>query len=188
MDQAEYGTNFLVAVEIVLKEEGGYVDHPDDPGGATNWGISLRFLKNLFGRGDLDRDGDIDASDIRAMTREDAMEFYHEEFWFPAKLDRLPLFLAISIFDAAVNQGRGRAIKWLQEILGVKADGVIGPVTLQRLQKSDPTKLFFSFVLKRFVAYQQTKNFNIFGDGWTNRIINVHAAAIKFLFSPTPTK
>ena len=120
-----------------------FSNHPKDPGGATNYGISLRFLRKQesgvdsdgFAYGDYDRDGDIDADDIRALTVDQAGELYVTHFWKPHKIDKLPARLAIKIFDMAVNMGPRRAIRLLQKALNragfrVAVDGVIGPETL----------------------------------------------------------
>lgn len=120
----------------VVKREGGYNDVAGDAGGATNDGISLRYLKGVgIVKGDLDHDGDIDKDDIRLVTPAVAASFYKHDFFYEPRIDRLPSGLQEQVFDIAVNSGPPRAITLLQKalrgILGtfVVADGVIGPKT-----------------------------------------------------------
>lgn len=115
-----------------------FVNDPDDPGGATNFGISLRFLNSIGLAGDIDGDGDVDADDIRAMTLERAGQIYIKHFWEDTHIDQLPPRLAVKVFDMAVNMGPKQAIKILQRTLNaightVAVDGVIGPQTLKAI-------------------------------------------------------
>jgi lysozyme family protein len=108
--------------------EGGDVDDPDDPGGITRRGICLRFLAD---HGiDIDGDGDVDADDIRHLGYDDIVRLYRQYFWEPMKCDRwASKEVAIKLFDMAVNMGPGRATKLMQESVGCKPDGDIGPKT-----------------------------------------------------------
>lgn len=132
------------AVECVLHHEGGFVFHPDDPGGATNYGISLRYLVSrgdLDGDGlpdgDLDGDGDVDVDDIRHATRFDARELYYTGFWKPIRASEIKSgLISTKFFDMAVNMGSRQATRLLQRAcnnLGstLKDDGAIGPNTLK---------------------------------------------------------
>jgi lysozyme family protein len=141
-----WSPRFLRAVETLLEIEGGYVNHPNDPGGATNHGISLRFLKsegridldhNGIADFDLDFDGDIDGADIRKLTRNDAKILYERCFWQPLRCDTLPRPLGEMMFDQAVNGGTAAAVRILQRAINlcglagvsVIADGKMGPRT-----------------------------------------------------------
>jgi len=146
-------TRFIraAAVQNMLKHEvrpdgTGFVDHPNDPGGATNYGISLRFLSkdgaidsdgDGFMDGDFDRDGDIDADDIRGLTINQVADLYIKHFWNPHGISQLPPRMAIKVFDMAVNMGPVQAIKLLQRSLnflndaGLVEDGKIGPMTIR---------------------------------------------------------
>lgn len=127
---------FNEAIEVVLRHEGGFVDHPADPGGATNWGISLRFLVREGIDLDLDGDGKLDAEDIRRMPRETAIEIYRERIWDRFGYDRIvDQALATKVFDLAVNMGATQAHKCLQRACraagtAIADDGILGPVTL----------------------------------------------------------
>lgn len=136
-------SNFNWGVECVLHHEGGWVNDPADPGGATNFGISLRYLQargDLDGDGlpdgDLDGDGDVDIDDIRAATLDDAIELYKTGFWKPNLLDQIKSELvAIKIFDMTVNMGSSQGWKIVQRScnkLGsdLTVDGKVGPNTI----------------------------------------------------------
>ena len=117
-------------IHEVLRREGGYVDHPDDTGGATNHGISLRYIRGIGF--DPNGDGVIDARDIKIIGPETAAELYRQEFFMAPRIYRLPEPLQAQVFDMAVNMGPPRAIMLLQEMVGTEPDGVIGPRTISR--------------------------------------------------------
>lgn len=138
---------FKVAQQFTAQWEGGLVDHPADPGGITNHGVSLRWLRelaqeecrkqsrtcdgsNAFDRKhshsmsglDFDNDGDVDADDIRACTKAQAATLFKKHFWDATKCGKLPLALAIVLYDGAVNMGAPRAVRQLQQALNLVAD------------------------------------------------------------------
>jgi lysozyme family protein len=129
---------FSLANKFTAKWEGGFVNHPKDPGGATNYGVSLRWIKD--DGIDVDGDGKIDIADIRALTPEIAAELFKKHFWDLLKLDNLPPLAAVATYDAAVNTGRGQAVKFLQRACNSFAgdrladDGKLGPKTLFRVK------------------------------------------------------
>ena len=165
--------------------EGGFVDDPLDPGRATNWGISLRFA---LGVGDCDKDGhpdldvdgdgDVDAEDIRRLPRESAIATYRDHFWNACRCDELPAPLAIAVFDAAVNQGRGPAITMLQSILGVKTDGRIGPMTRAAASRANVDATLVDYLATRAQRYVQTANYVRYGRGWFRRLFRVERACL----------
>jgi len=133
---------FDEAVRRVLDHEGGFVDDPDDPGGATNWGVSLRFLRarlsgtNVAGIDlDADGDGDVDADDVRGLTREQAVELYRTEFWDRYDYEKMPVGVGEKVFDACVNMGPRTAHRLLQRAIRAAGggdlddDGIVGPKT-----------------------------------------------------------
>jgi lysozyme family protein len=132
--------NFNLAIPHILEHEGGYVNNKRDPGGATKYGISLRYLQKRGDLlGDFDGDGDVDADDIAAMTRPMAVAVYESGFWLPNRLrDVKSQLLATKIFDMAVNMGSKQAWKLVQRSLtangqGCVDDGVVGPKTIAAL-------------------------------------------------------
>lgn len=126
-----------IAEEIVARE-GGFVNDPDDPGGATNFGVTIHTMRALGL--DLDGDGDIDVADVRAMTRARAVDIFIEHYFHRPRIDELPEALQASVFDMQVNAG-ANAVRILQRLVtemgfATAADGVIGPSTLRAVQSA----------------------------------------------------
>ena len=126
-----------IAKEIVARE-GGYVNDPDDPGGATNFGVTIHTMRRLGL--DLDRDGDVDAQDVRKLTRAQAVEIFIRHYFEKPRINLLPEPLQPSVFDMYVNAG-GNAVKILQKLLAdfqepVAVDGALGPMTAQAVQRA----------------------------------------------------
>ena len=126
---------FDLAIERILREEGGFVDDPDDSGGATNYGVSLRWLESHPDIGDLDHDGDVDADDIRGMTQEDAVRIYFEYWWQKFRYGEIEdQRVANTLFSFSVNMGPRQAHKLIQDALLVcgevlAVDGDLGPIS-----------------------------------------------------------
>ena len=181
-----------LALDFVMRWEGGFVDDPKDPGGATKYGISLRFLRSLSpDLGDVDQDGDIDAEDVYALTRDHAESLYFSEFWQKLRLSSLPPRIAICTMDAAVNLGKRRAVLILQNALiacgyPVVADGVLGPETIGACLEADQSVLLREMLLSRIWHYagivRETPKFRRFLAGWLNRV-----AALDALLTDTST-
>ncbi|MBU2982448.1 peptidoglycan-binding protein [Lentibacter algarum] len=126
-----------IANEIVARE-GGYVNDPDDPGGATNHGVTIHTMRRLGL--DLDRDGDVDAADVALLSREQAVGIFIQHYFNGPKINLLPQVLQASVFDMYVNAG-GNAVRILQRLLlqmdqPVSLDGVIGPQTARAANKA----------------------------------------------------
>lgn len=157
------GMSFDSAIAFVLSYEAGYVNDPQDPGGETNFGISKRSYPSL---------------DIKVLTRERAVEIYRKDFWTRCRCDDLPPGIAFLMMDTAVNQGPQRAVQMLQQALGVKADGVIGPSTIQAALQAKESVLIAEFVARRCSAYAMTANVQRYGLGWMRRAVSAHQAAL----------
>jgi len=124
--------NVQAIAEDIIRREGGYVNDPDDPGGATKFGVTLATLRRL--RLDLNGDHKIDSSDVRAMTRGRAQDIFIRDYYRRPNIDQLPEVLQASVFDMYVNAG-GNAVKILQRLLrqmgqALTIDGLIGPRTI----------------------------------------------------------
>jgi len=134
-------SSFEQAIPVVLKHEGGYSNNKKDPGGATNYGISIRFLRAQGRFLDLDGDGDMDAADMQLLTVDTAIEIYRDLIWEPNRYAQIAdQELATKVFDLAVNMGAQQANRLLQRALracgvALKEDGVLGLVTLGAVNK-----------------------------------------------------
>lgn len=145
--------------ERVISHEGGYVNHPNDPGGETNWGITKATALVAGYTGDM-----------RSLTRERAKEIYRVAFWQRVQGDALPPALAFQLFDACVNHGIGNGIRMLQRAVGVADDGKLGPVTLSTLKVADINDVLVLFNVERLTFYTKLSTFSTFGRGWVNRV------------------
>lgn len=152
------------ALSFVLLYEGGYSDHPKDPGGATKFGITRRTLSDW-------RDRATSTEDVRSLSRAEASDIYRNQYWRRCKCDQLPAAVAFLVFDTAVNQGVVRALKILQKSVNTKTDGMIGPVTLKAVRVRDPKRLLIEFAARRMRHYGLLSIFSIFGLGWSRRLM-----------------
>jgi len=165
-------SNFETALAHVLDFEGGYSDHPSDPGGATKYGITHITLREFRGR-------PVTKDDVRRLTKAEAARIYRSRYWEAASCPVLPPGIDLAMFDCAVNQGVGRARRFLQQAARVKVDGVIGPVTLTAVSQSDPEALLNEFMARRMRAYGLLgRLFRTFGLGWSRRLMAIHAASL----------
>jgi lysozyme family protein len=147
--------NFDAAFERLVGHEGGYVNHPADPGGETKYGIS----KSSYPR-----------EDIRGMTLARAKEIYRRDYWGPAGCDAVPDAIKFDLFDAAVNSGVRQGVKFLQGAVGATQDGVLGPKTLQALGSTPPERLVMRFNALRLLFMAELTTWPSFGRGWARRV------------------
>ena len=151
-------TNFDRAFIDLLGHEGGYSNNPNDPGGETNWGVTVTVAR---ASGYVGQMKDMDQTVAKAI--------YAKKYW-RSEFDTLPYPIAFQLFDAAVNSGMGQAVRWLQRSVGVADDGVIGPVTLRATQAADPLKLVLLFNAERLLFMTNLSTWGSFGKGWSRRI------------------
>lgn len=159
----------------VLKHEGGYADHPADPGGATNMGITRKTLarwRRVSPWTDLPKD------EVRNLTRTEAAAIYRAEYWDLCRAGEMQPGLDLALFDYAVNSGPDRAIRALQAILGVAVDGVLGPQTMAAAGRADSRSVVSALCDQRLAFLRSLSNFSTFGRGWTSRVAAVRAAAL----------
>ncbi|WP_458093882.1 glycoside hydrolase family 108 protein [Roseomonas sp. WA12] len=168
---------FDACLDLVLKAEGGFVNHPSDPGGATNLGITLRTLSEF-------REEEATVEDVRALTRTEAREIYRARYWTPMRCAELPAGVDLMVFDFGVNAGPGRSVKLLQRSLGVAADGSIGPITLAAARASRAPELVGRLAEGRLAYYRGLATFPTFGRGWTRRVDHSRQAALAMVAEP----
>lgn len=175
---------FEECVAEVLRHEGGFVDNINDPGGATNHGISLRYARSQGSMLDLDGDGDVDRNDIVLITPERASLVYRNWFWRDVKGDELPAGVDLAVFDFAVNSGPSRAIRSLQKVLRVQQDGVLGPATLAALRTADAREVALGVCDDRLAFLRGLRTWATFGRGWTRRVTSVRLKSLEMVGSP----
>jgi lysozyme family protein len=169
-------SNFSECLKLVLHHEGGYVNHPKDPGGETNMGVTKRVYEEFGG-----------TKDMKDLEFEDVMPIYKKNYWDRVKADDLPAGLDLCVFDFGVNAGTGRAAKYLQSLVGATADGAIGPNTLKTVevyvQIEGIEATIEAYQKNRQGYYEKLKTFETFGRGWTRRNNETTEAALKMVSS-----
>lgn len=164
-------SRFTDCLPRVLADEGGFVNDPADPGGATNLGVTLGTLSHWLGH-------PATIADVRALTPASVAPIYEASYWRAAACDRLPAGLDYMVFDLAVNSGPGRAAHFLQEVVGVPQDGSIGQHTLDAVAARPTDDLIHALSARRETFYRAQGTFPRFGAGWLNRLGRVTAAAL----------
>lgn len=159
----------------ILRHEGGYADHPADPGGATNMGITHKTLARWRG---IEPWWALEKSQVKTLGRDEAAAIYKALYWDRCKAASLPAGVDLAVFDYAVNSGPERAIKTLQALVGVVQDGFVGPVTLEAVKKRDPRALIEALCDQRMGFLQRLSTFSTFGRGWTARVSDIRATAL----------
>jgi lysozyme family protein len=165
--------NWQKSFELMLESEGGFVNHPSDPGGMTNLGVTKATWESWVGR-------EVDEAEMRGLTPEKVEPLYKERYWDAVRGDELPMGLDYLMFDFAVNAGAGRAIKTLQTAVGVTPDGGFGPITMAAVQAVNSVKLIERFSQAKEDFYRSLTTFSTFGKGWLNRVADVkqHATSM----------
>jgi len=154
--------NFDTAFHKLLGHEGGFVDHPADPGGATNWGITERVARANGYTGPM-----------QLLPVEVAKTIYKKDYWLPIRADELPAEIRYAVFDAAVNSGNAQAVRWLQRAVGATPDGIIGPRTLLAAKTHPPETVLRKMLAQRLRFMTDLKNWSPFSRGWARRIADL---------------
>ena len=166
--------NFARCLSEILRHEGGYVDHPADPGGATNKGITIGTYAGWKGR-------KVTKAELRAISDAEVAAIYKRNYWDKVRGDDLPAGLDLVAFDAAVNSGPSRGARWLQQALGVSADGKIGPATLARAHASYAPAVIERAIGFRLAFLRGLKTWRHFGKGWSRRVEDVRVTALAMV-------
>jgi lysozyme family protein len=168
--------NWDACFAMVIKHEGGFVNHPQDPGGMTNLGVTRRNWEAYLGR-------DVGEDDMRSLTPERVKPFYKALYWDKIKGDQLPSGVDYAAFDLAVNSGPVKAAKFLQEIVGVSVDGIIGPRSLDAINSCDAKEVAETICEMRMDFLKRLSTFETFGKGWSQRVADVSAKSAEMVQS-----
>jgi len=169
-------SNFDRCLELLLKHEGNFINHPSDPGGMTNLGVTIRVWEEWVGH-------PVSEKEMRNLTPLKVSALYKRKYWDACRADELISGLDYCAFDFSVNSGVGRSIKVLQSCVGANVDGGFGPNTMALVKKAEENSvaLIEEYCNKRLDFLQSLKAFPVFGKGWTRRVEEVKAESLKML-------
>ena len=162
---------FEACIKYVLASEGGFVNHPKDPGGATNMGITQSTLAAW-------RKRPVSVDEVKRLTRAEAVEIYRAQYWTTIRGDELPPGVDYAVFDISVNSGPGRAAKFLQQALRIEADGVVGSKTIAAAVAASDVGLARDVCARRLAWMRTLKTWRTFGRGWGSRVTEVQRVAV----------
>ena len=169
--------NYDHCLGLILHHEGGYVNHPKDPGGETNKGVTKRVYENWCIEQDLFQ------KDMKDLKISDVAPIYKQNYWDRCKCDSLPDGVDLCVFDFGVNAGTGRGARFLQKCVGAVADGAIGPNTLRQVDEwiamRGEEDLIVEYSERRRNYYKRLKTFSTFGKGWLRRVEETELEALK---------
>lgn len=165
-------SNFEKALAAVLVHEGGFVNHPDDPGGMTNLGCTKAVWEEYVGH-------TVNEKAMRALTPADVSPLYKRKYWDKIKGDDLPTGVDYCVFDCAINSGPGRAVKFLQGVIGTDMDGALGPKTLAAVAAFDSKDLIQDYSKRRLSFMMDLPTWGTFGKGWGRRVSEVEQTALQ---------
>lgn len=174
-------SSYSTAIAHVLANEGGYTNHPADPGGPTNFGITLADARHYW-------KANATASDVKAMSLDIAKQIYRAHYWNALSCDLLPAGVDYCVFDYGVNSGVSRSAKVLQRILKVEADGVIGPQTIAATNKVDPANLVGAICNERLAFLRSLRTWRVFGRGWSARVTEIKATSLRLALAAPRAK
>lgn len=164
--------NFRKSLQQVLVHEGGFADHPQDPGGATMKGVTLTTFRRHFGSRKTKKD-------LKNITDDQLSQIYRTGYWDKCRCDTLPSGVDFAVFDGAVNSGPGRSAVWLQAAVGAVRDGGIGPNTLSKVATHEPKAIINEMLDRRLAFLRGLSTFSVFGKGWMRRVASVRQNALK---------
>jgi lysozyme family protein len=163
---------FPHCLSVTLVHEGGWSDHPKDPGNATMKGVTLAVFRATRGNPQATK------ADLRAISQAEVEAIYRRLYWNVVRAGDLPAGIDLVTFDAAVNSGVGRGPTWTQRALGVTADGSVGPLTIEAARKADPVATVKRACALRMGFLRGLRIWTTFGRGWSRRVANIEARAI----------
>lgn len=164
--------NWDACFDMVIKSEGGFVNNPKDPGGMTNLGVTRSAWEAYLKR-------TVTEAEMRALTPATVKPFYKTLYWDRIKGDDLPSGVDYAAYDLAVNSGPSKAAKYLQEIAGITADGVIGPKSLEAIKSCKADEVADAICDMRLDFLKKLPTFATFGKGWSRRVAEVKAKSVS---------
>ncbi len=170
-------SNFDLCLQKVLQHEGGWADHPNDPGGATMRGVTIGTFAQFKGR-------KVTKDELRNISDADLHTIYRRKYWDVIRGDDLPLGIDYATFDAAVNSGPSRGARWLQQSLAVEPDGKVGPITVEAAAAANPRDVIERSTAARLSFLRMLKTWPTFGRGWQRRVDDVRDDAIQMIPRP----
>lgn len=156
----------------VLAHEGGYTNHPSDPGGPTNWGITIHDARMYWKR-------DAGAEDVRAMPKDVAKRIYKSKYWDVMRCDELPAGVDYAVFDFGVNSGISRSLKFLERIAGVPQDGKPDDLLIRTVANLPAPPIITELCDARLAFLKRLNTWTVFGAGWGRRVAEVKTASLK---------
>jgi len=172
--------NFETALARVLRHEGGYSNHPSDPGGPTNLGITMATYARFKGR-------EVSVAEMRAMPLDDAKAIYRANYWNALRCDALPQGLDYALFDYGVNSGVARAAKVLQRLLGLPVTGRMSEALVSAACAANATNLIAQLCDERLAFLKSLKTWPVFGAGWGRRVAEVRREALAMAADEKPS-
>ncbi len=164
--------SYAQALDALLIHEGGYSNHPADPGGPTNWGITLNDARRYW-------KGDASADDVRQMPQNVARKIYRERYWNALRCDELPAGVDYAVFDYGVNSGIGRAGKVLRRVLDLPDNtSTVTDDVIEAANAADAPRMVSTICAERMAFLKNLRTFPVFGRGWTRRVKSVEATAL----------
>lgn len=173
-------SSFGAALARVLRHEGGFSDHPADPGGPTQKGVTQRVYDAYRARKGQP------ARSVRLLEEAELVEIYRRQYWDAVRADDLPAGLDYAVFDAAVNSGPAQAGKWLQRAAGVSDDGQVGALTLAAVAAGDPARLAADVCDRRLAMLRTLRTWPVFGRGWGRRVAEVRRVSLALASGAVP--
>ena len=173
-------SSYELSLARLLAHEGGYTDHPDDPGGPTNYGITIADYRRDVKPGAT-------AADVRAVTVGEAKAIYRRRYWDAQRCDDLPAGIDYAVFDYGVNSGIGRSGKALRRALGLAADkNAVTAEVIAAARGADSRAVVAAICDERLRFLKSLKTWDVFGKGWARRVADVKAAALAMAEAPAP--
>lgn len=171
--------NYPNVMKEIFTHEGGYVDNPSDPGGATNMGITFSVLQEWRGK-------PITKADVKSLTKAEASLIYEANYWNKVKGDSLPAGIDLVMMDGSVNSGIGRGPKWVQTALHVTVDGKVGPTTIAAANSANKAEVINDACDARMAFLKGLKTWPTFGNGWESRVKAIRSKALQMAAASTP--